>query len=241
MPAERMTVMTLLQRGTRITGTVGVIVTLGAFVLTGGSSAFAAKTHSPASGHQVRGKLTKFFDNVGIATRKHASKGNLDGVGSSFIAADLAADHAAPGATISYRGVKFSWPNVAAGKADNVVAQGQQIRIVGSGTVLAFLVTAGYGPAKGVGSVVFRGGSAMHFTLRAPDWFHGCSRKGANVVLYTPSRNAFHPHHRLPACVYYASVRLPRNREVVKVILPKVSHGVVAHKPSLHIFAITIH
>ncbi len=114
------------------------------------------------------------FDNVGVTDDGNTTIGNLDGAGSSFSAQALAAAGATPGATVTYNGVPFTWPDVASGQNDNAVASGQSFDISGSGSTLSFLLTAGYGPATGTGQVVYTDGSTDQFTLTSPDWHGGC-------------------------------------------------------------------
>jgi hypothetical protein len=184
--------------------------------------------------------LSAAFDNVGITEDSNTTIGNLDGAGSSFSAQALATDGAIPGATVTVGGVPFTWPNVASGDNDNVVASGQSFDLSGSGGVLSFLLTAGYGPASGTGQVVYSDGTTQPFTLTSPDWHGGCSQSGAGVALYMPYRNRASGQNSLPVCVYDASVALQAGKAVSRVVLPDVSSGVASGSPSLHIFAVTI-
>jgi hypothetical protein len=184
--------------------------------------------------------LSAAFDNVGITEDSNTTIGNLDGAGSSFSAQALATDGAIPGATVTVGGVPFTWPNVASGDNDNVVASGQSFDLSGSGGVLSFLLTAGYGPASGTGQVVYSDGTTQPFTLNSPDWHGGCSQSGAGVALYMPYRNRASGQNPLPVCVYDASVALQAGKAVSRVVLPDVSSGVASGSPSLHIFAVTI-
>jgi alpha-L-fucosidase 2 len=226
-------------RDRRFPARVAALTTALAAALTlGAMAAPPTWASSVASSHPARIALTRDFDNIGITSSANVAKGNLDGAGDSFSATALHADHANPGATITSDGVKFTWPSARAGQKDNVLAEGQTIKVIGSGRKLSFLVTAGYGPASGFGLVKYHGESSQRFRLTAPDWHLNCSRKGAGVVLYTAKRNG--PHTPLSACVYFISVGLRAGRALSGIVLPKVSTGAVAHKPSLHVFAITI-
>jgi hypothetical protein len=72
---------------------------------------------------------------------------------------------------------------VAAGRGD---ASGQALRAGGSGKMLSFLVTAGWGPVSGTGQVVYADGSTQKFMIGAPDWSRSCSSpKASGVVVYT--------------------------------------------------------
>jgi hypothetical protein len=184
--------------------------------------------------------LAAAFDNVGITDDDDTTIGNLDGAGSSFSAQALAADGVTPGASVTVGGTSFTWPGVASGDNDNVVASGQAFDLTGTGSTLSFLLTAGYGPASGTGQVVYSDGTTQAFTLGAPDWHGGCSPAGSGVALYMPYRNRATGQNALPVCVFDASVPLQAGKTVSMIVLPDVSSGVTSGSPSLHIFAVTI-
>jgi outer membrane biosynthesis protein TonB len=198
----------------------------------------------PAAGPgPARLSLAPYFNNVGIASASNQDAGNLDGSGFAFSAEALAAAGARAGATITSHGVPFTWPDVAAGAPDNVVASGQTLQIKGAGKTLAFLLTAGWGPAAGTGEVVYASGATQKFTVDTPDWFTDCSRTTPGEVLYTPYRYPTDVEpDTYPVCVYYASVPLHAGQPVKQIVLPDVSGSVPQDgDPSLHIFAVTIH
>jgi hypothetical protein len=182
--------------------------------------------------------LAPYLDSVGITSDSDPSAGNLDGSGNSFSAQALAASGVRGGSVITHSGVPFRWPDAPVGAADNVTAAGQTLTTRGSGSTLAFLVTAAWGPANGTATVMYASGSTQRFTISAPDWEDGCtSARAPGVVVYTS-------HHTdgAPACVFYASVRLRAAQTVTGIVLPRISAPVPANGvTSLHIFAITIH
>jgi hypothetical protein len=193
---------------------------------------------APAPAGPVEISLARYLDDVGVTSDSNPDIGNLDGDGESFSAQALAASGARSGAVITYNGVPFRWPDAADGRADNVMAAGQALSVKGSGRTLAFLVTAGWGPARGTGKVVYANGSTQTFTIGSPDWGSSCPAPGGpGVAVFTPYHNAANGS----ACLYYASVQLQAGRTVTQIILPDVGsaspHDSV---PSLHIFAITI-
>ena len=185
--------------------------------------------------------LAAAFDNVGITNDTNTTVGNLDGAGSSFSAQALAALGATPGATITVGGTSFTWPNVAAGEPDNVVANGGAFDLSGTGSTLSFLLTAGYGPASGTGQVVYTDGSTSSFTLSTPDWHGGCTTPpGASTVLQMTYRNRATGQNQLSVCIYDATAQLTPGKTVSMVILPDISSGVASGTASLHVFAAAI-
>jgi hypothetical protein len=186
--------------------------------------------------------LSAYFNNIAVTSNRKPTLGDLDGSGSAFSVQALAARGIRPGAEISYGGVPFRWPDAAAATSDNIIAAGQAIKVQEAGHVLSFLVTAGWGPAKGTGKVIYSNGSVQRFTLAAWDWYRNCpSPKGSGVAIYTPYRNQGNGRASFKVCVYYASVQLDASHVVERIILPDI--GPVEPRPnhpSLHIFAITI-
>jgi hypothetical protein len=204
--------------------------------------AFAPRPLAKRAG-PVRLSLTSYFDNVGATSNSKPTVGDLDGTGSAFSVQALAAHGAKAGGTVRYHGVPFTWPRAAAGKADNVTADGQTLAAHGSGRTLSFLLTAGWGPAAGTGTVVYAGGRTQHFTIGAPDWYRNCPRSGGkSIAIFTPYRNQGNGRASFNSCVYYAAVRLDSRRDLRRIILPQISAPVPkSGEASLHIFAITIH
>jgi hypothetical protein len=199
-----------------------------------------------ASPGPVELSLAGYFNDIGIASASHqdaaGSHGGIDGGGFVFSAEALAADGARAGATITARGVPFTWPDVAAGERDNVVAAGQTLRVSGAGTTLAFLLTAGWGPATGSGEVVYANGSTQKYTVSTPDWWTACTKTAPGEVLFMNDRYPTDPSEAFTVCVYYASVPLHAGQPVKQIVLPDVSGPVPPDdSPSMHIFAVTIH
>jgi hypothetical protein len=194
------------------------------------------------TGSPIEFSLARYLDNVGIVSNSRPTTGNLDGTGSAFSAQALAMDGARPGARITFDGVPFTWPDAAAGHPDNVTASGQTLAVNGAGRMLAFLVTAAWGPVTGSGKVEYVDGPAQDFTLSVPDWYTGCpSATGQDVVVFTPYRNQGNGRASFTACVYYASIPLRAGFTVRGVVLPDLSRPTpTSGHGSLHIFALTI-
>lgn len=180
------------------------------------------------------------FNNVGITNDTDTGAGDIDGSGYSLSAQALAAAGYPPGATVTYSGLTFTWPNAAAGQPDNVSAAGQAILLSGTGSTLGFLITGTYGPASGTGSVLYTDGSSQSFTLTAPDWY-GTPASGTDPVIELPYRNApgnGSDHNQVN--IFYAGVSLTAGKTVQAVLLPDVAPTVAAGSAALHVFAIAI-
>ena len=181
--------------------------------------------------------LAALFDNVGITDDTATDAGDIDGAGSSLSAQALAAQGVTPGSTVSHAGQQFSWPSVAAGQPDNVVAGGQALRANASGSTLGFLLTATYGPATGTGQIVYTDGTSQDYTITAPDWY-STSGAGDTAVTMTYRNRAGNTQQSHPIRVSYVGVPLQAGKTLATIVLPDVSPGATSGVPAMHIFAI---
>ncbi len=173
----------------------------------------------------------KAYNNVGISDNSNPAAGNYDGSGYSYSAQALAAVGLAPGALVTHDGVAFTWPNAAAGTADNVVANGQVIGLSGSGQTLGFLGASSFGTQSGAGLVTYTDGSAQPFTIALADWYANSPAAGGDTLATASNWNeppgGIGSH---PVSVYYAPVSLQAGKTVQAITLP--TNG------NMHIFAI---
>lgn len=180
------------------------------------------------------------FDNVGISNDTDTGAANIDGDGSSFSAQALASVGVAPGASLSYDGIAFTWPDAAAGQPDNVVGSGQTIDLSGSGTSLGLLDTSVYGNSTSTGTITYTDGTTQSFSLDVPNWYN-TAPPGSNAVITAPYRNRpDNTQDHTVVNVFEQSIPLQTGKTVAAVTLPDVSSGVTQGSPSLHVFAIAI-
>ncbi|WP_237281709.1 lectin [Streptomyces griseochromogenes] len=132
------------------------------------------------------------FTGVGVSGDSSASSADFDGAGYSYSADALAADGVAPGSRMTVDGVSFTWPDVAAGAPDNYEANGQTVRVSGSGT-LSFLGAANNGPSSGTAVVTYTDGTTQQVTVHFSDWTLNAGRSTPlpdnTVAATTPYRN----------------------------------------------------
>ncbi|MEU8569804.1 SGNH/GDSL hydrolase family protein [Streptomyces pathocidini] len=181
--------------------------------------------------------LERLFDNRAISDDARPAEADFDGAGRSLSAQDLAAAGWSPGRRLTVNGAGLTWPGPAAGKPDNVRADGQAVRLRGRGDALTFLVagtSAGNGAdVSGTGTVRYRDGGSATFTLTAPDWRTGPLSTKAVAL---PHLNAPEGQRTEKARIYAVSVPVARGRDVASVVLPK-DPGPDA---DLHVFAATV-
>ncbi|HEX8007538.1 MAG TPA: glycoside hydrolase family 3 C-terminal domain-containing protein [Trebonia sp.] len=187
----------------------------------------------------VCSSVTAAFDNVGITSDTGTSTGNFDGQSDSYSAQGLASGGLTPGSAVTVGGVSLTWPNVAAGQADNVAAEGQTIDLSGSGATLAFLGAADFGTASGTGTITYTDGTTQSYSLSFADWYNDSPQAGGTLVATTHWNTSTGPGTQ-PVGVYSATVPLEAGKTVSSVTLPAVSGSVVRGTTAMHVFAIGI-
>jgi hypothetical protein len=235
--ASARAVLTLAASSTAASATVTVPI-----AVTG--KADGSSLLSPGSYVQVTvpyASLEAAFDNVGITADSDPAPGNFDGYGNSFSATALADVGITPGGTVTSDGVTFTWPAVAAGTADNVVASGQSIVVSGSGSTLGFLGTADNDVASGTGTITYSDGTAQSYTIEFQNWITATPVNGDTLVATTSYFNRTTAGAARTPSLFAATVPLDSGKTVAYVTLPDVSGTTVSTSTtSLHIFAIAI-
>ncbi len=186
--------------------------------------------------------LSAAYNNTGISDNSDESAADYDGSGDSFSAQALAAATPValtPGSKVTLGGTTFTWPDVAAGQPDNVVAAGQSIELSGSGTDLGFLGSSQNGTATGTVTVHYTDGSQTSTTLNLADWYSNAPAVGNQLLTTTSSwnyqTNSLGAH---PVSLYFASVPLAKGKTVASVTLPTLSTA--GGTTAMHIFAMAI-
>ena len=195
---------------------------------------------SPAASAAPRGSLPTLeqaFNNVGITSAGSATAGNFDGIGDSFSDTGLAADALSPGEPLLHDGLAITWPDVAPGQPDNVIADGQTIALTGSGSTLGVIGASAFGSTGGTFTVNYSDGSSSTATVTLADWIDLSPAAGTDLLATTGGWN---PGGTIPVSLFYAAIPLTTGKSVVSVTLPQVGQGVGKNTPSLHAFNLTI-
>jgi lysophospholipase L1-like esterase len=172
------------------------------------------------------------FNNVGVSDNAAPAKGNFDGAGNSYSYQDLVALGWKPGQVVTTAGSKVTWPNVAAGANDNIVAAGQKITLSGKGTALTFLVASDNGPASGTVKLTYSDATTASVTLAAPDWGNGNAAQ--NIVAGT-HRNNTAGQQTTAAQIFPVTIPLNAAKTLSSVTLPST-----VSKGRLHVFTMAI-
>ena len=192
------------------------------------------------AGAQSRGggqydSLSAAFDNVGISAAASPATADLDGLGNSFVAEDLAAAGWSPGAAATVDGTRLTMPDAAPGSPDNVVAAGQGIRLSGAASALTFLVTGTETDTAGSGTISYADGSSQSYQLTAPDWYSGPSDA---LTVLTPRRNTPAGPAALDVKLYAMSVPVDAGKQLAAVTLPSPAPTGGSPEPAMHVFSL---
>lgn len=146
------------------------------------------------------------------------------------------------GGTVTSSGVSYTWPDVAPGQPDNIVADGQTIPVSlpARATTIGLLgsaSSAGCSGATGTLTVTYTDGSTQQIPIAFSDWALGggsCQPVSGNaVVAQTLYRNTSSGGQQpLTLHLFSASASLQAGKTVATVTLPTPSGG------QLHVFAI---
>lgn len=177
------------------------------------------------------GTMAELRNNVGTTTLETVAAGDYDGDGNSFSRELLAELGATPGATVEHLGATFTWPDVAPGEPDNVVAAGQSVELEGSGGGLAVL---GSGLGSGVSGqfvIHYSDGSASTGNLGFGNWFSATPAFGETVAYKMNGRNtpAGLANTEYEYGIYVSTINIDPRKTVSAVTLPNAE--------GLHIFA----
>ncbi len=190
--------------------------------------------------------LAAAFDNTGVTDDSDrtptASFQGFDGEGTTFSAQGLAATGVTPGSTVQAGGLSFTWPDVVPGQPNNTMAQGQVVRVSGSGSTLGFLTAANNATLSGSGTVYYTDGTTSTYSLTVGNFYYPPGQNGnpANTVGVTdaslnyPTATESHTSY-----VFEDSVAIDPSKTVEAVTLPSLG-DVSGYNPALHVFAIAV-
>jgi hypothetical protein len=180
-------------------------------------------------------------DNAGISSDEAPRLADLDGTGMSLSAQALAAVGVVPGGRVAHGGLEFRWPDVAPGEPDNVRADGQTIRISGSGSRIGFLLVGTVDRSFGPGLATYVDGTQREIPLLALDTLgEGDYPAAAQTVVSMPYHNR--PEGRVdePARIGWCAAPLDPAKTLESITLPRYGEGASPEEPGVHIFAVAV-
>ncbi len=178
--------------------------------------------------------LAAAFNGTAVSNDADPTSASFDGSGYSYSAQALASVGLVPGASATYGGLSYQWPQAAPGTPDMVNSQGQVVEMSGSGSSLGLLGAGDHGTQSGTVTVTYTDGSTSSGNVTMADWYANAPAPGCALAVTTPNWNrppgdTLGPH---PVSLYTTTVALAPGRQVAAVTLP--DNG------ALHVFAAAI-
>lgn len=183
--------------------------------------------------------LERLFDNRGVSDDTRPGEADFDGAGNSLSAQDLKAAGWTPGRDLGIDAARLRWPDQRPGQPDNVRADGQEVRLEGSGNAVSLLVAATSpdgpgGELTGTGSLRYDDGSVSSYQLRAPDWRGG--PLGSKAVALPHVNTAGDGQRVEKAKLYAVTVPVREGRRITSLTLPADP----GPRADLHVFAASV-
>ncbi len=123
------------------------------------------------------------------------------------------------------------------GQPDNVLADGQQIAVSGTGSVLGVVGASAYGSTSGTFTIGYADGSTSTATVTFADWVDTSAASGSDLLATTAGWN---PGGTTPVSLFYAAIPLTAGARVTSVTLPSVGATVGQNVPAMHVFSLSI-
>jgi predicted alpha-1,2-mannosidase len=190
------------------------------------------------------GDLTPYYNVNAISDDSNPSAADYDGDGYSYSLQALTTAGLAPGATATFGGLNYVWPDAAPGTQDAVVASGQTVEVsepAGASTIgfLGSATNAGTDGAQGTVTVTYTDGTTSTASIGFSDWTldagSGSPQFGNTIAATTAYRNAGGDGQQtVQTYVFAQTIPVDSSKTVASVTLPStVTAG------SMGIFAIS--
>ncbi|MCW2935360.1 MAG: Phospholipase, partial [Actinomycetia bacterium] len=180
-----------------------------------------------------------YYDNVGISLDSNQASANFDGGGFSYSATALANAGLTPGAAVTADGLTFTWPSVAPGAPDNILAAGQTMLVNGKAgqTTLGLLGSSSNSASQGTIVIFYTDGTSSTGTVSFNDWAGGPGN-GDSAVATMPYRNSVSGSQTLTMYIYATTVPVDPSKTVDFIVLPDVNSS--DNGSAMHIFALAL-
>ncbi|OEU92198.1 G-D-S-L family lipolytic protein [Streptomyces abyssalis] len=183
--------------------------------------------------------LERLFDNRAVSDDARPGEADFDGAGNSLSAQDLRAAGWNPGRLLGLDSASLRWPHTRPGRPDNVTADGQQVRLSGTGNAISLLVagTSRGAPGTdvtGTGTVRYWDGSTSAYSLSAPDWRGGPLATKAVALPKVNTRSGGPLTEK--AKLYAVTVPVHEDRRIRSITLPRDPGST----SDLHVFAASV-
>ncbi|WP_372498296.1 SGNH/GDSL hydrolase family protein [Streptomyces marispadix] len=224
-------------RGRLLSVPLVILVTLAAAPAAAVAEDRTTTTKTPTATEPL--PLERLFDNRAVSDDARPGEADFDGAGNSISSQDLRAAGWEPGRLLGLDSAALRWPHTGPGEPDNVRADGQQVRVSGSGNAVSLLVagTSRGGPGgdvTGSGTVHYWDGTTSAYSLSAPDWRGGPLATKAVALPHINTRSGGPLAEK--AKLYAVTVPVHEGRSIRSVTLPRDA----GPDSDLHVFAASV-
>jgi predicted alpha-1,2-mannosidase len=181
------------------------------------------------------GDLWPYYNAVGLSSDGQDVPAGYDGSGYTYSATALAADGLTPGASVTYGGVTYTWPDEQPGTLDSIWSAGQTIPLslpAGSTTIglLGSAIDAPSGGVTGTLTVTYTDGSTQAIPITFADWTLGGGAdqlpSADTIAASVGYRNLISGQSQaVKTYIYSTSASLESGKTVASVTLPAESSG----------------
>ncbi len=182
-----------------------------------------------------------YYDNTGTSPDSNTACADFDGDGYSYSADALAANGIKPGGTVTSGGVTYTWPNVQACGADNILPAGQTMLVTGKAgaTKLGVLGSSTNGGSAGPVTLTYTDGTSTTQTLTLNDWASGPDSTDAAIATMPYRNSTSGGSQSITMYVFATTVPLDSTKTLASVTFPNVSASVGSNTTAMHVFAVS--
>ncbi|MEY9862610.1 putative alpha-1,2-mannosidase [Catenulispora sp. GAS73] len=181
-----------------------------------------------------------YYSNIGTSPDANQKCADFDGDGYSYSAEALAANGIKPGGTVTSNGVTYTWPNVAACGADNILPDGQTMLVTGKAgaTKLGLLGSSTNGGSSGPITLTYTDGTSTTQTLTFNDWASGGDTTDTAIATMPYRNSDSGSSQSIQMFVFSTTVPVDSTKTLASITFPNVASGVSSNTTAMHVFAV---
>jgi putative alpha-1,2-mannosidase len=181
-----------------------------------------------------------YYSNTGTSADDNQKCANFDGDGYSYSANALAAAGVKPGGTVTSNGVTYTWPNVAACSADNILPDGQKMLVTGKAgaTKLGLLGSSTNGGSAAPITLTYTDGTSTTQTLTFNDWASGGDTTDTAIATMPYRNSDSGSSQSIQMYVFSTTVPMDSTKTLASITFPNVASGVSSNTTAMHVFAV---
>jgi hypothetical protein len=141
---------------------------------------------------------------------------------------------------VTSNGLTYSWPNIQACGADNILPAGQTMLVTGKAgaTKLGFLGSSTNGGSAGPVTLTYTDGTSTTQTLTFNDWA-GAADTTDLAVATMPYRNSQSGSSQsIQMYVFSTTVAVDSTKTLASITFPNVAGSVNSNTTAMHVFAV---